>query len=256
MVTICRNARATIERTVGSVLSQEGPTFEYLVIDGGSTDGTLELLRPWADRLAHLVSEPDGGISDAFNKGLQRCRGEWVGTVNADDWYEPGALARIAALPEDVEIACGSMRYWAGERAVSVFGADPRRLRREMTINHQATFVRRRVYERLGLFRPDFKYAMDYELFLRFSVGGARFAAFDGVLANMRYEGISHRRWVRAYGEVRRAKRLHGQGALGAWGAWAVHLLRGGLRLFLEGLGLGALVALYRRRFSVVRKRA
>ena len=146
------------------------------------------------------------------------------------------------------------MRYWDDGRPVTVFSADPGRLLREMTINHQATFVRRRVYERLGGFREDFRYAMDYELFLRFSLGGARFVEVDRVLANMRYRGVSHRHWLRAYAEVRRAQIEHGLGASRAWRLWFFHVTRGFVRSLLLRLRLGALVRLYRRRFAVLRK--
>ena len=254
IVTICWNARTTLERTLQSVTEQKGPAFEYIVIDGGSTDDTVDLLRAWSDRITHWVSEPDGGISAAFNKGLRLCRGEWIGTINADDWYEPGALAAVVALPESVEIACGHMRYWDDDQPATVFAADPTRLPREMTINHQATFVRRRVYERLGYFREDYQYAMDYELFLRFYLGGASFVEVDRILANMRYHGVSHRRWKRAYAEVRRAKIEHGIGVMRAWRHWLVHITRGWIRSLLVALHLGALVTYYRRRFSVLRK--
>ena len=105
IVTICKDAGATLERTIQSVVEQIGPGFEYILIDGGSTDGTLDLLRKWGARISYWVSEPDRGISAAFNKGLRRCRGEWIGTINADDWYEPGALEAVASLPQTVEIA-------------------------------------------------------------------------------------------------------------------------------------------------------
>jgi glycosyltransferase involved in cell wall biosynthesis len=254
IVTICKNARTTLERTIQSVLEQDGPGFEYILIDGGSTDGTVDLLRKWDARITYWVSEPDEGISAAFNKGLLRCRGEWVGTINADDWYQPGALEAVASMPQTVEIACGHMRYWDHGRPVTVFSADPGRLRQEMTINHQATFVRRRVYERLGGFREDFRYAMDYELFLRFSLGGARFAEVDRVLANMRYRGVSHRHWLRAYAEVRRAQVEHGLGASRAWRLWFFHITRGFVRSLLLRLGLDAVVRFYRRHFAVRRK--
>lgn len=254
IITICFNARDTLEQTIESVVSQKGPSFEYLVIDGGSTDGTVDLLKAWDRKITWWVSEKDRGISDAFNKGLRRARGEWVGSVNADDWYEPGALSRVAKLPSSVEVACGRMRYWEGGRASSVFDAAPALLPREMTVNHQATFARRRLFERLGSFREDFKYAMDYELFLRFHRGGARFAAVDSVLANMRYGGVSHRHARRSLWETRRAQRLHGASFSGAWGRWAWLTLRATARRFLERLGLRRWVAWYRRRFSVVPK--
>jgi glycosyltransferase involved in cell wall biosynthesis len=255
IITICYNARETLEQTLRSVTSQKGPSFEYLVVDGGSTDGTLEILKAWNRKITWWASEKDRGISDAFNKGVRRARGEWIGTMNADDWYEDGALAAVAALPEGIDVACGKLRYWEGSRSAGVFGAAPALLPREMTINHPATFTRRSAHARFGLYREDFKYAMDYEFFLRCQRGGARFAPVDAVLANMRYGGVGHRQWLGAAAEVRRAQRLNGAPAVLAWRRWIWRNFRSTSRLCLEKLHLGRFVAWYRRRLSIVRKR-
>src|SRR5258708_2432868 len=101
IITACFNARAYIESTLHSVLSQTGPALEYIVVDGGSTDGTLDILRRYQDRI-RLISEPDRGQADALNKGLRLARGELVGWLNADDTYEPGAVeAGWQALRQD-----------------------------------------------------------------------------------------------------------------------------------------------------------
>lgn len=116
IVTVCFNAVATIERTLLSVAGQSHPLVEHLVIDGGSTDGTLEILMPWSSRLAHCVSGPDRGLYDAMNRGLALMRGQLVCMLNADDWFfrrmfvlrllnamlswlHPGELANRIILP-------------------------------------------------------------------------------------------------------------------------------------------------------------
>ena len=92
IVTVVYNGAATIERTIASVLGQSYPNIEYIIVDGGSTDGTLDILRAHEDRVDLWVSERDGGIYDAMNKGVALCTGEWVGLINADDWYVDDAV--------------------------------------------------------------------------------------------------------------------------------------------------------------------
>lgn len=88
IVTVSYNAAKTIEQTIKSVINQTYSNIEYIVIDGGSTDGTVDIIRKYEDRIAYWVSEPDGGIFDAMNKGIKVATGEVVGIINSDDWYE------------------------------------------------------------------------------------------------------------------------------------------------------------------------
>jgi glycosyltransferase involved in cell wall biosynthesis len=203
-----------------------------------------------------VSSEPDRGISDAFNKGLAMARGELVGFLSADDWYEPGALASVAqahrARPADVY--CGRQRYWQGERPGAVFDADPSLLPRFMSVNHIASFARRSLFARHGGFRLDYRAAMDYELYLRFRRRGARFERVDEVLANMSLGGVSDRRWREGLREVRRAQRENGAGWPSAQWSYLFHLAKGSVRWALERAGARGLVALYRERVARVRK--
>ncbi len=100
IITAVRNRAATLARTIESVLAQTYPEVEHVVIDGASSDGTVEVIRRYADRLAHWQSEPDRGISDAFNKGLAAARGDCIGLLNADDWLEPDQIERAVAALE------------------------------------------------------------------------------------------------------------------------------------------------------------
>src|SRR6185295_16144009 len=118
VVTIVRNGAHTLSRTIESVLSQDFPDIEYIVVDGGSTDGTLELLRANQDQIAIWISEADQGISDAFNKGIALSRGEIIGLLNSDDWYEAGANRAVVEEMQKsaADIACGRLQYWEGGR--------------------------------------------------------------------------------------------------------------------------------------------
>ena len=97
IVTICFNSAATIEETILSVLGQNYPLLDYVIIDGGSTDGTIDIVERYKDKLGYFRSEPDEGISDAFNKGIKNSKGDIIAIINSDDILLPGALNKVAA---------------------------------------------------------------------------------------------------------------------------------------------------------------
>jgi glycosyltransferase involved in cell wall biosynthesis len=243
IVTIVRNGVTTFERAMLSVLSQEYPKIEYIVVDGGSTDGTLEIIRSRDDRIAIWVSETDAGISDAFNKGVAFALGDIVGILNSDDWYEPGAIsAAVHALAENgADIAYGKLQYWEGDRRTYLVTSDASRLDRGMTVGHPTVFVRRACYERLGLFRLDFLQAMDYEWLLRAKSGGARFCFVDLCLANMQGGGVGDRHWRKSQSEVARARAIHlpnARGAIPYWTYLCLAIAKGTIRRALDVRGL------------------
>lgn len=152
IVTVVYNGAATLERTIRSVLSQDYPNIEYIIVDGGSSDGTLELIRRYDDRLAYWLSERDKGIYDAMNKGVALCTGEWVALINADDWYEPDAVRRAVEAARNkpaVNIVHGDIwiHYPNGHRKVKRAKLSGFLLRYwEMVLNHPSFFVRRSYY--------------------------------------------------------------------------------------------------------------
>jgi len=179
VVTPCLNARDTIEATLESVRMQDYPHVEHVVVDGGSTDGTLDVLER-AEGIRY-VSEPDRGLSDAMNKGIGMAAGDVIGWLNADDVYLPGALRRVgdafASQPDAV---------WATGRC-RIIDDGGRQIRRPVKaykdfllgryshslyltqnfISAPATFVTKRGHELVGLYDERFKISMDYDLFLR-----------------------------------------------------------------------------------------
>lgn len=257
IVTATRNAGTTLRRTIDSVRAQTFGDFEYVVVDGGSTDGTRQLLESSRDVVTRFVSEPDRGISDAFNKGIAMARGELVGIVNADDWYEPDALETVAravrTLPADVY--CGLQQYWRGEERGHTFGVAPELLTRFMSVNHIASFARRELFTRHGGFKIDYRAAMDYELYLRFYLRGARFRAVDAVLANMSLGGVSDRDWKLGLSEVRRAQIENGIGAVDAYRTYLFHVAKGLARRWLERSRGKWMVDFYRKRIARVAKK-
>jgi glycosyltransferase involved in cell wall biosynthesis len=152
VVTVVFNGAATIERTIRSVLEQDWPDIEYIIVDGGSTDGTLDILRRYEDQLDLWVSGRDQGIYDAMNKGIALCTGDWVGLINADDAYAPGAVRKAMAAVRnrpDINIVHGDIRidYPGGHGKIKYARRSGFLLKYwEMVLNHPSFFVRRSYY--------------------------------------------------------------------------------------------------------------
>lgn len=256
VVTICRNTLADLRPTVESVLAQDYPGLEYWVVDGASTDGTPEWLAALGARGVRFVSEADRGISDAMNKGARLATGELLAHLHTGDRYLPGALLAVARAyrRSPADVLCGWMRKCEGVDEV-VYRSAPARLEYDMTIHHPATIVRREAFLRAGGFDPRYRNAMDYDLFLRMKVAGARFAEVPEVIATVAGGGQSDRslwRTLRETHEVRRRVLRGGWQRSGLYlcGLW----LRGLARRTLQRAGLGGLVAWIRRRAALVPK--
>jgi|YNPMSStandDraft_1061717.scaffolds.fasta_scaffold00775_4 glycosyltransferase involved in cell wall biosynthesis len=191
IVTPVLNLAEFIEEAVQSVLNQDYPRIEYLVMDGGSTDGTLEILAKYSDRV-RVISAPDRGTADAVNRGFRLSSGEIFAFLNADDSYLPGAVRtaveHLAAHPEAggvygeanwiTEDGCFIGRYPTRD-------FDAEALAHECYICQPACFVRRRVFQQAGLLDADLECVFDYELWMRIA-RFARLDRIDAVLANSR----------------------------------------------------------------------
>jgi glycosyltransferase involved in cell wall biosynthesis len=220
IITVCLNAADYISQTIESVLSQTYPNLEYLIIDGGSRDGTVELIRRQEARLAYWHSRPDRGLAHAFNLGVAQAHGDWLLFLNADDFL----------LADDV-VAQMAPHLAARPRADVVFGdtimmspqKDPHPLplhRRRprpwswqkmrfsgifYTIPHQSAFTNRSYFQRVGLFDESFRITVDYEHFLR---GGKHLRAEYAPVAvsGMRVGGLAGRNLLVTFREIRRAQ--------------------------------------------------
>jgi glycosyltransferase involved in cell wall biosynthesis len=175
VVTPSFNQAAFLEKTMLSVLDQEGVEIEYIVVDGGSTDGSVEIIEKYAGRLAWWVSEKDRGQTDAINKGFSRARGDVLAWLNSDDIFHPGAVKAAAgflAASPDVGMVYGDASFIDAEgRVIGRFPAaqtDYRRLRQGYVhIPQQASFFRADLWRRVGPLDPSFYFAMDYDLWVR-----------------------------------------------------------------------------------------
>ncbi|TSA18664.1 glycosyltransferase [bacterium] len=209
IITVVLNGKDRLKRTVESVLSQSYDHIEYIVIDGGSDDGSVDVLRSLGSTIDYWVSELDKGIAAAFNKGIALARGEIIGLLNAGDLYERNAAAAVVdaylASPR-TDVFCGSIRLKEAGAPPLECNSSPSRLEKETSVYHPTTFVKRTSYERYGPFDEGYNYAMDYELLLRFRRSGASFYVLKTVLAEMELDGISATHWRLGLNEVRRAR--------------------------------------------------
>lgn len=194
IITVCLNSEKTIEKTILSVLAQECEELEYIIIDGKSTDGTLEIVKKYEERISVVVSEPDAGLYDAMNKGIAYATGDVIGIINSDDWYEPDAVKTVLDIfkNSNAEVVYGQMNLIDGDRKVRVFiPEDIEKLRYKMVLTHPTVFIRRDVYSRYGGFDIKYKVCADYELLLRLYTKNVCFQYVERVLANFRTNGIS-----------------------------------------------------------------
>ncbi len=196
VVTICRNSSETIEETIGSVLSQDYEGLDYVIIDGGSTDGTLNIIERYRQCLGYFVSEPDGGISDAFNKGVKAAKGDLIVMINSDDVLLPGALRRVAEEYEEGKWDVYRCNMIIRNKATNFVGRSVPAMRFQLipwqlNVNHQSTIDPREEHQRWGLYDTNFRYMMDHDFLARCYRGGARFKRVDADVAEFRIGGVS-----------------------------------------------------------------
>ncbi len=205
IITICFNSEKTIERTIKSVMSQTEKDYEYIVVDGASKDSTLDIIRmyePMFDGRIKWKSEPDEGIYNAMNKGIERASGEIIGIVNSDDWLEPDALSKVANAYEDNNydtntLYCGGIVFHYTNGAIKRMDVNLESFRHYSKyyimsgIRHPATFVPRDIYKRIGVFNDSMRLSADQDFILRCYFSGVQFYEIKAVLSNMSGGGVS-----------------------------------------------------------------
>lgn len=235
IITPSFNQVAFLEETIQSVLNQQYPRLEYIVIDGGSTDGSVEIINRYANKLSYWISEKDSGQTEAINKGLARATGDIVAFLNSDDVYLPGALHAVAQASiahTRWEWIAGGWLYFGtigGQAIPDSWGVPftPNNINAWLYGNYEAAqqsmFWKRDVFSRLGNFRSDMHYAFDYEFFIRLLAAGVRCNSINRPLAAFRMHGDSKSVTSPAnWGpEKELIFKLHGTAALprSSWGA-------------------------------------
>jgi len=201
LVTVTFNSANTLQDTIDSVMRQDYKDIEYVIVDGASKDGTVDVIHANANRLAKWISEPDRGIYDAMNKGLRMTTGDVVGIINSDDFYhDTTVLSAVAKAFEDpaIDAVFGDLVFVDPANLTKVVRKyssrnwHPGKFALGFMPAHPTFFVRRKYYEQFGLFKTDYKIAADYELLIRFLyVHKLRYRYLPITMVTMRKGGVS-----------------------------------------------------------------
>ena len=172
VITPCYNSEKTIEKTLVCIENQTYKNIEYIIMDGGSKDKTMDIINRHRDKLPKLlkvVSESDGGIYDAMNKGIKQASGHLIGIVNSDDWYEPDTIEQVVKhyQKQPYEVVYGMQRTLLDgkEKLTVIYHHD---FLPQQMITHPTCFVTKKTYEQFGLYDTQYRSAADYDLMLRF----------------------------------------------------------------------------------------
>jgi glycosyltransferase involved in cell wall biosynthesis len=212
IITITFNSEETLEQTIESVASQTYPNIEYIVVDGGSTDRTLDIIKKHEGDIDRWISEQDDGIADAFNKGVSLATGDFVYFLNSDDYLEADSLAKIAAemsLATDIYF-CSFYLECEGEKTLYDPGRFNFLTNFKLGLSHQSTLCSRALFEEIGLFDTSFSLTMDYDLFMRAYRRGIKPVRIDEPIGTMRLSGLtSERDWPSLRRRFKEERRVH-----------------------------------------------
>lgn len=215
IVTVVYNAVGLIEETIQSVLSQKFAQKEYIIIDGGSTDGTVDVIRRYEEQIDYFVTEPDRGIYDAMNKGLAQAKGEWLSFMNAGDtFYDHRVLSQVFKdfavnnYEKDVKIVYGNVALKIAGHPDTIKSLDNIRCEMEpFSLNHQSTFTRTDFLKEVGGYDISYKIAADANSFYEAYKRGYRFAHVPVVISSYEAaEGVSAVNPMRMFREFSRIK--------------------------------------------------
>ncbi len=196
IITVCFNSKSTIEKTITSMLEQTYENYEFIIVDGGSKDGTIELIRNYESKFngkLRWISEQDHGIYDAMNKGIEMATGDIVGIVNSDDFYERDALQIVADAYDGtgMTILYGFVRCLRDNQEIMTYLNSHTNIKNKM-IGHPACFLTRDIYKKYGGFSMKYPYSADYELMLRLSKeNDIHYVRIYQILTNYYLDGAS-----------------------------------------------------------------
>jgi glycosyltransferase involved in cell wall biosynthesis len=197
IITVVYNGAKYIEDTINSVLNQSYTNIEYIIIDGGSTDGTINIIKKYENKIDYWVSEKDKGISDAFNKGLSKATGDIIGLINADDYYNDNTVDLIVKnYNKNIDIYYGSIikidnsdnKIYLKSSKDALKSIDKCNMQ---FIYHPTFFITSKLYKKYGYFNNDYNLAMDYEFLSRIDFKKIKSCYIESYLTIMRMDGIS-----------------------------------------------------------------
>ena len=213
IITVVFNGEKYLEQTIQSVINQNYDNVEYVIIDGGSTDGTVDIIRKYEDKIDYWVSEPDGGLYYAMNKGIQLATGELIGLINSDDFYNDGTISKVTdqyVNPQKLRsvIISGAIFRTDSQGNIKIrlytsHKSLEEQIEWRMPLHHPATFVSCDVYKTIGAFNTKYKIAGDYDFIYRaFHSRKVKFLIIDDFLTSMRLGGLSEEGimsiWIKA----------------------------------------------------------
>jgi glycosyltransferase involved in cell wall biosynthesis len=203
IITVVYNNSQTINYAIESILAQDCPNIEHIIIDGASTDGTVEIIKSYGDKIAKFISEPDQGIYDAMNKGLKLATGDIIGILNSDDFYASNTIISDIVREfetKTVDLVFGDLVFVKPEdltkvvRTYATPNFNPDKFAWGWMPPHPTCFLNRSVYERYGHFKTDYRIAADYEILIRFMAKyKITYSHIPKVLVKMRTGGLSTR---------------------------------------------------------------
>lgn len=200
IITVCFNSEKTIRDTIESVLSQDYPEIEYLIIDGLSEDRTMNIVSEYSNMISTIISEPDQGIYDAMNKGVQLSTGDIVGILNSDDVYAHSrVVSDLVRLLSDskVDAVFGDLVIVDRDnitKIVRIYSSNyfkKWKIRFGLMLPHPTFYVKRNIFDKFGCYKLNYRVAADFELITRFLHGGITFVRNPDVMVKMRQGGIS-----------------------------------------------------------------
>ena len=214
IITAVLNGMSHLEQTIQSVLNQGYDNIEYIIVDGGSTDGTLDIIRRYDDKIAYWLSEPDKGIYDAMNKGIVLSTGEIVGLINSDDYYEKGAIEQVVDAYRKYGVKNGTIiygNYYILDEIINVKTELLSDLKfwKGMSICHQAMFVTRDIYQTDSPYDTKLKYAADYAFLVNAIRTNVNFINTEKFLVTFRNVGATYNNVVSSYRESLSILRQH-----------------------------------------------
>ena len=214
VITVVFNGERYLKDTIQSVVGQTYKNLEYIIVDGGSTDATVDIIREYEDQIDYWISEPDAGIYDAMNKGVMLARGDIIGILNSDDYYEINAIDQVVNEFKQTEDAIihGAMNYFHSNNFA--FRKDSEHTSREnlkrMVELHPTMFVPARIYKDVGLYDLDFPSIADWDFVIRCHRHGIKYTYLDFVLTNFRLGGESSKTTVERAQEKCRLRKKYG----------------------------------------------
>ena len=210
LITVCYNSAATLPTAIESVLAHQGVNLEYIVVDGGSTDGTIDIIKEYSTRSTcstrlsfKWISEPDQGMYDAINKGIKMATGDVVGILNADDMLEsPDTLAHVAAVfADDIDAVYADIRFVKEDLTTTLRYYSAKRWKPWMfqwgkMPPHPSVYIRRVLFDQYGVYKLGYDIAADYELLIRYlRMANLKTRYLNECVVRMRMGGKSTRGW-------------------------------------------------------------